>query len=379
MNYWLDVFSGTTWDEFRKDGAIITGFNQRFRKQATKIKEGDLFLCYLTGVKRWVGVLENLGPTMEKRKIWSEADFPVRFKVRPRIMLDPEYGVPMDALSSKVDFFRGPEDAGGFKGFLRFSPNRFKRDEDGQLVLRLLQEAERNPVSHPVDQAKLYRKLFKAELKKGRKSVPTLVAIPGHDEQPPSPKPEPAPDETAAATEHVQAQYLLLSLGAELGYDVWVARNDRGKVCSGTALGDLPRCVTKLPKMPSDAADKTVELIDVLWLQRNSIVAAFEVECTTAIYSGLLRMSDLMALHPHLNIGLYIVAPEERREKVAQEILRPTFRILERPLSEICGFLPLSVLKKKIEGARSLELLPSLKADFISQMAERFAEDDQLS
>ena len=47
MNYWLDVFSGTTWDEFRNDGATVTGFNQRFRKQATKIRPGDIFLCYL--------------------------------------------------------------------------------------------------------------------------------------------------------------------------------------------------------------------------------------------------------------------------------------------------------------------------------------------
>ena len=49
----------------------------------------------------------------------------------------------------------------------------------------------------------------------------------------------------------------------------------------------------------------TIELIDVLWLQGNAIVAAFEVESTTSIYSGLLRMSDLVAMQPNLNIPLW--------------------------------------------------------------------------
>ena len=64
-------------------------------------------------------------------------------------------------------------------------------------------------------------------------------------------------------------------------------------------------------------------------------MAAFEVECTTSVYSGLLRMSDLMALQPNLDINLYLVAPDERREKVKQEILRPTFSLREKPLAEV--------------------------------------------
>ena len=40
---------------------------------------------------------------------------------------------------------------------------------------------------------------------------------------------------------------------------------------------------------------------------------AFEVEHTTAIYSGLLRMADLLALQLNMQIRLHLVAPEERR------------------------------------------------------------------
>jgi hypothetical protein len=97
--------------------------------------------------------------------------------------------------------------------------------------------------------------------------------------------------------------------------------------------------VGELPTQFNEATNRTIELIDVLWLKGNSIVAAFEVECTTAIYSGLLRMSDLLALQPNLEINLFLVAPDERQDKVEQEILRPTFALREKPLAKVCGFI----------------------------------------
>lgn len=62
MNYWLDLFTGTTWQEFRKAGANISGFREGMRPNARRVKAGDVFLCYLTGVMRWVGALEVTGP-----------------------------------------------------------------------------------------------------------------------------------------------------------------------------------------------------------------------------------------------------------------------------------------------------------------------------
>jgi len=123
---------------------------------------------------------------------------------------------------------------------------------------------------------------------------------------------------------------------------VWVAKNDRTKVYKGVTLGKLPRIVEALPTQFNVATTKTVELIDVLWLKGHSIVAAFEVESTTSVYSGLLRMSDLLALQPNLDIPIYVVAPDDRRGKVEQEIRRPTFVYREKPLPEICGFLSFS-------------------------------------
>jgi len=41
-----------------------------------------------------------------------------------------------------------------------------------------------------------------------------------------------------------------------------------------------------LPTQFNDATNRTIELIDVLWLKSNTILAAFEIEATTSIYSG---------------------------------------------------------------------------------------------
>ncbi len=52
----------------------------------------------------------------------------------------------------------------------------------------------------------------------------------------------------------------------------------------------------RLPLNYDDVTLKTIEQIDVIWLRGRSIVRAFEVEHTTSIYSGILRMADLLAL-----------------------------------------------------------------------------------
>ena len=380
MNYWLDLFTGTTWDEFRKAGATISGFRQSRHNIASKIDAGDLFICYLTGVMRWVGALEVICSTNDTSTIWKDADFPVRFAVRPLVLLDAEQGIPMDELEGRVDFYEGAQDRGKFKGFLRGSPSLFKCQEDGSLIRDLLQKAEKQPILRPVDPKKLARKpytLFKADRLKGKTAIPAKVTVPEPeeiDEQEIIPF-TPPEDVTKSVTQHTEIQYYLLHLGIDMGLDVWVAKNDRTKIWNDQILGTLPRMVSELPTQFNEATNRTIELIDVLWLKGNSIVAAFEVECTTSVYSGLLRMSDLLSLQPNLDINLYLVAPDERRNKVQQEILRPTFELREKPLSKVCGFLAFSTLLEKVEGIHKLGIAKFLKPDFSEKTAEFFGEN----
>lgn len=203
----------------------------------------------------------------------------------------------------------------------------------------------------------------------------TLVSVPEPELTPVTASETPESAESAT-TRHSEIQYQLLTLGAELGLDVWVARGDRNRKWKGNTLGSLPKMLDRLPTQFNEATTRTIEFIDVLWLTGNSIVAAFEVECTTSVYSGLLRMSDLMALQPNLDIKIYLVAPDERRDKVEQELLRPTFSLREKPLAKICGFLPFDVLCEKLAGIKKLGLSGSLKASFLETTAEFFSEDD---
>lgn len=100
--------------------------------------------------------------------------------------------------------------------------------------------------------------------------------------------------------------------------------------------------VSELPTQFNEVTNRTIELIDVVWLKGCYIVAAFEVECKTAVYSGLLRKSDLLALQPNLEFNLFLVAQDERQDKVEQEILRPTFARRGKPLAKVCGFISFS-------------------------------------
>jgi hypothetical protein len=86
----------------------------------------------------------------------------------------------------------------------------------------------------------------------------------------------------------------------------------------------------------------------------------------------LLRMSDLLSLQPNLDIDLYLVAAEERRDKVKQEILRPTFNLREKPLAQTCGFISYESLLDRVAGIRKLGIAGSLKPNFLHNVAEYF-------
>ena len=151
-SYWLDLFTGTTWMEFRAAGARITGFRPRMRNSVARIRKGDILLCYLTGAMRWVGALQAVGHSDDRRPIWTESDFPERLEVKPLIVLEPEHGVPMSELAEKAPFYRNAASFRKFKGFLRGCPKRFKNRRNGEIILRMLYAAERTPVSRADDQ-----------------------------------------------------------------------------------------------------------------------------------------------------------------------------------------------------------------------------------
>ena len=76
-NYWLDLFTGTTWEEFIVAGGGVSGFRESRWKTAQSIKVGDYLLCYLTRVSRFIGVLEVVGEAyQDTTPIWKDEVFP---------------------------------------------------------------------------------------------------------------------------------------------------------------------------------------------------------------------------------------------------------------------------------------------------------------
>lgn len=191
--------------------------------------------------------------------------------------------------------------------------------------------------------AELYREtVAKRKRKAGRPKK--AVVEPEAEKEPIRPRGE--------VSQHSRAQSALIRLGKTTGCTVWVAPNDQNRLYKGKKLGD--GCLESLPNLGlSPEATKRISLIDVIWLRQNAPVCAFEVETTTSVFSGLLRMSDLLALVPALKMSLFLVAPRERQSKVKRELGRPTFEKIG--LSEFCRFIAAEDLDSLLSRVKDLE------------------------
>ena len=176
----------------------------------------------------------------------------------------------------------------------------------------------------------------------------------------------------AGVRESLRIQALLAEIGAEMGFQIWLPRIDRARVLKKWK----PQGHELLEHLPAGfdkVMTKTIEQIDVLWIKGRSIVRAFEVEHTTSIYSGLLRMADLLAMQPNLKIRLHIVAPASRRDKVFREIQRPVFTRMEGgPLSETCTYISYD----SVADLRGQKNLAYLSDQVLKDYEERAGEAD---
>ena len=161
---------------------------------------------------------------------------------------------------------------------------------------------------------------------------------------------------------HTEIQGWLRDLGQALGFDVWVAANDRRKILGNAKLGD--GCLANLPEpLASNAGSEMVRLIDILWLKKgsNEVKAAFEVEHSTSIYSGIMRMLDLALGTGGSSVeGLFLVAPDNREEEVRAQLTRPAF---QRVSDLKMRYLPYGELEKhRLSIARFGEGLKAIHA-----------------
>ena len=369
MAYFLDLFTPETWLAFRKIGLTVTGFRERHRHQASeRVSKGDIFICYLTRLSRWCGVLQAESEAyFDDSPIHDDLDpFTVRFKVKPIVVLEPEFAIPIrhdnvwDNLTITNQHEKGSRI---WTGFFRGSLNRFE-EVDGSYLVELLKKQQSDPESYPLtdkDKRQLTR----------RRKVPTLdreveVEVPDDEDDESSLDSEIVdPMLVTDKRKSIQYQAKVAQIGAEMGFRIWVPRNDKARVLDLIPTTMHEKFIDLLPLNYDDTTLRTVEQIDVLWLKGRSMARAFEIEHTTAIYSGLLRMADLLALQPNMDIRLHIVAPLDKRERVLREIRRPVFSLLERgPLYDQCSFLPYDSIDKLAETQHLSHMSDSIIGEY---------------
>ena len=322
MTYWLDTFNEETWAEFEAAGSSVSGFPARRVKAANRLHEGDILICYITGKKVFNAVLEVTGkPRSGTKRIWKSDIYPIRVPVEVSCSVPIDQGVSVESLKNQLTWFRDLKSPSSWTYRIRNTPYAIS-EQDAKTIIAAIHRASK---------------------------------INGRTKSDPEPT-------------HDEIQWLLLSLGDAMGLNVRPANNDVNKSYRGNKFADIKRLQQTLPVQFDHRTQRIIEHIDVLWLQGNSIVAAFEIEHTTSIYSGLLRMSDLIALQPNLNINLFIVAPDVRRDKVKSEINRPTFAKLNLP--KRCRYIAYSRLTQKIDQATRGGFLRHLSPSILDELAE---------
>ncbi len=392
--YWLDLFTPKTWAEFLDAGGDVSGFREGRRGLVAKIKPGDYLLCYLTGVSRFVGLLEVTSePYQDHAKIWSAEDFPLRLHVGRLAVLAPEHGVPIVELFPRLSLYPRRKSDNSWQGLVQGSPTRFGA-ADGELITAAILDAEANPIVRPFDPKKLLAKASPAKISH-KPALPSPPAARPTDATEYGAAPggpglrapenagadlsggEPAngDEEGGTALEvnaHTEIESILLRIGSAMGLELWIDPADRGKSHDGLRLGDVPGVLDALPLPFSAEVLKTIRRIDVLWLRDQMVVGAFEVKSTTSVYSGLLRMADLVAMNPNLTIPMFIVAPSSRRERVRQEIVRPTFsKLFHPPMAKRCRYVPFDRLRERFALLEQANLLGAIPPDaFLTSVSE---------
>ncbi|WP_437757145.1 hypothetical protein [Sorangium sp. So ce1389] len=334
MTHYVTLFSPETYRRFSESKRDTSAVRTRQQKAADRVNVGDLLVAYMTGLSRWVGLLEITGPVYEDHTpLFADKDDPffIRLPVKIHAWLLPEHGIPIHerTLWSKLSFTKGHEpNSSLWTGPVRSSLAPLDA-ADGKLLDSLLRVQAARPTTYPLDGKEL--RLIQ-EHRVRREGGDVTVSVPEDAE-------EPEPISPKHARESIKIQALLAKIGATMGFRIWIPANDRTGVLreQPTVESSL---LQQLPLNYDSTTLKTIENIDVLWLKGRSMARAFEVEHTTAIYSGILRMADLLALQPNMDIRLHIVGPEDRRRKVFDEIRRPVFSLIEgKPLQERCTFL----------------------------------------
>ena len=121
-------------------------------------------------------------------------------------------------------------------------------------------------------------------------------------------------------TEHTNYIYKLIALGKKFNLKIFVGKREQSETYKSGKLSDYTdfNDVSFLQD-PNKIKIKRIEMIDLLWIKNNNIIASFEVENSTNFISGIQRGSNLSVETPK------IMLMPDKRKKEFENISDPLF------------------------------------------------------
>lgn len=338
MAYWTDIFTLETWAQAEQREWSVSGFPAPTKTKGgysqrmfARVEPGDVLLCYCKGpASRWVGALRVTGEAfIGDEPVWGlnedgDVRFPWRFPIEPVVTLDPANGVPGAEAAVELGFLKRLKQWGTF---LQRSLNAVPDEDGARLVEILRQPREAVPITVPRRRPRRGASLPDAP-ERGHleaQALPLQLA--------PTP-PDVLDDEPTESRVHSEIQAKLRDIGIFEGFDVWVA--DRGTKWNGEELG--AGCLGDLPVVAGERTRTVMKNIDVIWFRRGTghPVRFFEIEHSTSVYSGLLRMNDVMIDFP-ITEAFIVGDGDKTQRKFEREIARRTFE--QSGLIDVTRFL----------------------------------------
>lgn len=129
---------------------------------------------------------------------------------------------------------------------------------------------------------------------------------------------------TREMSEHDLMIFRLLELGEYKGFGCHVGLKEQGLMLEFKKRSEpmLSHTQYRMDKYGFDI----IREIDMLWLKGDQIVAAFEVEKSTTIDSGINRFRNLFAVQANSKIDTYIVVPNKRETEAIKKLNSPANR-----------------------------------------------------
>ncbi len=120
------------------------------------------------------------------------------------------------------------------------------------------------------------------------------------------------------AYEHNELLYALAILGRSAGFECHVGKKEQTAKWGSTLLAELSVKDPAFLRSAPTQIQGPVSQIDLIWMDANVPVFAFEIEHSTPMTTAIDRFIELLKVSPTIAERLVIVAPHSRRKKLDQ-------------------------------------------------------------